>query len=247
MNVIPTQDVWFDDAATTVAALAKTVTAEVERSDDRHRRGHRVGRKGPSKHPAFPNRGRRTAPSVGRRQRRFRNWHAHRLDERAPLMVTTLLRLVGVDVKRLAREAAITIVLAILGAFVAMLSLSFGVVALYLWLELKLGIFAALGILGGTSALLAGALFAIAFLRGSRKPRTHTDDALRAVADPVQASAAAIAQAADEAVNGAANVVRYGSRQQIAGTIATAALIGWVLGRRYKGPRDRRSRGRAVR
>jgi hypothetical protein len=95
--------------------------------------------------------------------------------------------------------------------------------------------------------LLAGALFAIAFLRGSRKPRTHTDDVLRAVADPVQASAAAIAQAADEAVNGAANVVRYGSRQQIAGTIATAALIGWVLGRRYKGPKNRRSRGRAVR
>ena len=134
-----------------------------------------------------------------------------------------------------------------LGAFVAMLALTFGVVDLYLWLELKLGIFAALSILGGTSALLAGALFAIAFLRGSRKPRTHADDVLRAVADPVQASAAAIAQAADEAVNGAADVVRYGSRQQIAGTIATAALVGWVLGRRYKGPRNRRSRGRAVR
>jgi hypothetical protein len=162
-------------------------------------------------------------------------------------MVTTLLRLVGVDVKRLAREAAITIVLAMLGAFVAMLALSFSVVALYLWLELKLGIFAALSILGGTSALLAGALFAIAFLRGSRKPRTHTDDALRALADPVQGSTAAIAQAADEAVNGVANVVRYGSRQQIAGTIASAALVGWVLGRRYKGPRNRRSRGRTVR
>jgi hypothetical protein len=160
-------------------------------------------------------------------------------------MVTTLLRLVGVDVKRLARGAAITIVLAMLGAFVAMLALTFGVVALYLWLELKLGIFAALSILGGISALLAGALFAIAFLRGSRKPHTHTDDALRAVADPVQGSAAAIAQAADETMNGVANVVRYGSRQQIAGTIATAALIGWVLRRRYKGPRNRRSR-RAV-
>lgn len=147
-------------------------------------------------------------------------------------MVATLLRLVGIDVKRLAREAAITIVLAMLGAFVAMLALTFGVIDLYLWLELKLGIFAALGILGGTSALLAGALFAIAFLRGSRKPRTHTDDAFRATAGPVQASATAIAQAADEAVNGAANIVRYGSREQIASTIAAAVLIGWVLGRR---------------
>jgi hypothetical protein len=147
-------------------------------------------------------------------------------------MVATLLRLVGIDVKRLAREAAITIVLAMLGALVAMLALTFGVIDLYLWLELKLGIFAALGILGGTSALLAGALFAIAFLRGPRKPRTHTHDALRAAAGPVQASATAIAQAADEAVNGAANIVRYGSREQIASTIAAAVLIGWVLGRR---------------
>ena len=147
-------------------------------------------------------------------------------------MVTTLLRLVGIDVKRVAREATITIVLAMLGVFAAMLALTFGVVALYLWLELKLGIFAALSILGGASALLAGALFAIAFLRGSRKPRTRIDDALRVAAGPVQASAGAITQAADEAVNEAADIVRYGSRQQIAGTIATAALIGWVLGRR---------------
>jgi hypothetical protein len=56
---------------------------------------------------------------------------------------------------------------------------------------------------------------------------------LRAAADPVQASTAAIARAADEAMNGAANTVRNGSRQQIAGTIAVAALIGWVLGRRF--------------
>ena len=162
-------------------------------------------------------------------------------------MVATLLQLVGVDVKRLAREAAITIVLAMLGAFVAMLALIFGAVATYLWLELELGAFAALSILAGASALLASVLFVIAFLRGSRKPHTHTDDALRAVADPVQASAAAIAQAADEAVNEAANIVRYGSRQQIAGTIATAALFGWVFGRRYRSRGTGAPAGRAVR
>jgi type VI protein secretion system component VasK len=148
-------------------------------------------------------------------------------------MVATLLRLVGIDVKRLARETAITIVLAMLGTFAAMLALTFSFVALYLWLELKLGAITALGILGGTSALLAGVLFAIAFLRAPRKPRARAEDALRAAADPVQASTAAIARAADEAMNGAANTVRNGSRQQIAGTIAVAALIGWVLGRRF--------------
>jgi hypothetical protein len=148
-------------------------------------------------------------------------------------MVATLLRLMGIDVQRSARETAITIVLAILGAFAAMLALALCFAALYLWLEPKLGTIAALGILGGTSALLSGVLFAIAFLRGSRKPRARAADALRAAADPAQASAAAIVQAADEAVNGAADIVRTGSRQQIAGTVAVAALIGWVLGRRF--------------
>jgi hypothetical protein len=42
-----------------------------------------------------------------------------------------------------------------------------------LCLELTLGTIAALGILGGTLALLAGVLFAIAFLRGSHKPRAR--------------------------------------------------------------------------
>lgn len=148
-------------------------------------------------------------------------------------MVATLLRLVGIDLKRLARETTITIVLAMLGTFAAMLALTFSFVALYLWLELKLGAITALGILGGTSALLAGVLFAVAFLHASRKPRARAEGALRAAADPMQASTAAIAQAADEAVNGAADIVRNGSRQQIAGIVAVAALIGWVLGRRF--------------
>jgi hypothetical protein len=51
----------------------------------------------------------------------------------------------------LAQEAAITM-LAMLGAFVAMLALTFGVVDLYLWLELKLGIFAVFSRAGEVSA-----------------------------------------------------------------------------------------------
>jgi hypothetical protein len=148
-------------------------------------------------------------------------------------MVATLLRLLSIAVKRLAWDTAITILLAMLGAFAAILALTFGFVTLHLWLELELGAITALGILGGTSALLAGVLFAIAFWRGSRKPRVRTEDALGAKADPLKASTAAIARAADEAMNGAADIVRSGSRGQVAGTIAVAALIGWVLGRRF--------------
>ena len=147
-------------------------------------------------------------------------------------MISTLLGLVGIDLKRLAREAAITIVVAMFGAFAAIVALGLGTVALYLWLELKLGTFAALSILGVTSALLAIVLLVIAFGRTPRKPRYRVDDALRAAAAPAQASAAAFTGAADEAVNAAAEIVRNGSAQQIAGTIAMAALIGWLLGRR---------------
>jgi ElaB/YqjD/DUF883 family membrane-anchored ribosome-binding protein len=81
--------------------------------------------------------------------------------------------------------------------------------------------------------LLAAVLFAIAFLRGPRNPRAHAEDALRAAADPMKASTAAISRSVDEAVKGAADIVQNGSRQQIAATIAVAALIGWVLGRRF--------------
>jgi hypothetical protein len=65
------------------------------RSGDRHRRGRRIGREGSSKYPAFRIRGRRTAQSAGRRLRRIRIRHAHRNNERPPLTVATLLRLVA--------------------------------------------------------------------------------------------------------------------------------------------------------
>ena len=148
-------------------------------------------------------------------------------------MISTLMRLVGIDFKRLARDATIAIVLAMLGAFAAIVALTLGIVALYLWLELKLGTFAALSLLGGTSALLAIVLFVIAFRRTPRKAPDRSEDVLRAAADPVQASAAAFTGATNEAVNAAAEIVRTGSPQQIAGTIAVAALVGWLLGRRF--------------
>lgn len=143
-------------------------------------------------------------------------------------MIATLLRFAGIDLRRMAREAAVTLALIVFGAFAAILAFAFGFAALYLWLDELLGTFAALGILGGASALLAIVLFAVAFRRAPRKPGAYAADALRAA----PASAATFARTADEAVKGAAEIVGNGSRQQIIGTIAVAALIGWVLARR---------------
>lgn len=145
-------------------------------------------------------------------------------------MIATLLRFVGIDLKRLARDAAITVALAMAGVFAAILALALGCVALYLWLALELGTFAALGVLGGSAALLAIVLFAVAFWRAPRKPRAQAGDALRAPAVPD--SSAVLARTADEAMHGAAEIVRNGSGQQIAGTVAVAVLVGWLLARR---------------
>lgn len=147
-------------------------------------------------------------------------------------MVATLLRFVGIDIRRMAREAAVILALIVLGAFAAILAFAFGFAALYLWLDESLGTFAALGILGGAAALLAIVLFAVAFRRAPRKPRAYAEDALRPAADSTPASAATFARNADEAVKGIAEIIGNGSRQQIIGTIAVAALIGWMLGRR---------------
>ena len=146
-------------------------------------------------------------------------------------MVATLLRFVGIDIRRMAREAAVTLVLIVLGAFAAFLAFAFSFAALYLWLDESLGTIAALGILGGASALLAIVLFAVAFRRAPRKTPAYAEGALRSAGSAL-ASAATFARTADEAVKGITEIVSNGSRQQIIGTIAAAALIGWVLGRR---------------
>lgn len=145
-------------------------------------------------------------------------------------MVATLLRFVGIDLRRMAREAAVTLALIVLSAFAAVLAFTFGFALLYLWLDELLGTFAALGILSGASALLTIVLFAVAFWRAPRKPPAYAEDASRAAAGTT--AAAGFARTADEAVKGIAEIVGNGSRQQILGTIAVAALIGWVLGRR---------------
>lgn len=145
-------------------------------------------------------------------------------------MVATLLRFVGIDLRRIAQEAAVTLALVVIGAFAAILAFAFGFALLYLWLDELLGTFVALGILGGVSALLAVVLFAVAFWRAPRKPGAYAADALRAAAGP--ASTADFARTTDEAVKEIAEIVGNGSRQQIIGTIAMVALIGWLLGRR---------------
>jgi hypothetical protein len=141
-------------------------------------------------------------------------------------MISALLGLIGIDLKREVRELAVTIALAIAGAFLALLAIGIGLYALYLWLAQQLGVFPALAIVGVGSALLAIILFLIAF-RGRRRAKP----APRA-ANPIQSSAAAIAEATEQAVNDATDSIRGGSRKQMYTTILIAALAGMLLGRK---------------
>lgn len=140
-------------------------------------------------------------------------------------MISALLGLIGIDVKREVRDVALTITLALSGAFLAITAIAIGLRALYLWLEAQVGIFPALGILGVGSALLAIVLFFCAFRRRRARPITRS-------ANPLEASAAALAEATEQAVNDATDAVRHGSRKQMYTTILIAALAGMLLGRK---------------
>lgn len=141
-------------------------------------------------------------------------------------MLSTLLGLVGIDLKREVRGVVTMAVLALAGGFLAIVAIAIGLRALYLWLELQLGVFPALGILGGLSALAAIALFWIAFK--SRRPKPPPREK-----NPLNATAAALAEAGEQAMNEATDAVRNGSRKQMYSTILIAALAGLILGRKF--------------
>jgi hypothetical protein len=142
-------------------------------------------------------------------------------------MLGTLLSMVGFDLKSRVRSIATTAIFALAGAVLIALALAFGIAALYEWLKLQYGTLPALGILGGTWAVLGLVFFAIAFLRPKGRRR-------RAPAiNPLREPAAVIAQATEQAVDDAASLVREGSRKQVFGAVLVAVLTGFLIGRRF--------------
>lgn len=141
-------------------------------------------------------------------------------------MLSALLGLIGIDLKREVRNVAVTIALAASGAFLAILTIAIALRALYLWLEVQWGTFLALGILGALSAILAAVLFYVAFRSKRAKPPTRREN-------PLSASAAAMAEAGEQAMNEATDAVSKGSRKQMYSTLLIAVLAGLILGRRF--------------
>jgi len=143
-------------------------------------------------------------------------------------MLGTLLGMIGFDLKRQVRDLATTVICALVGAILIALALGFGIAALFEWLKLHYGTLPALGILGGTWAVLGIVFFCIAFLRPKGRRRRVV-----AAANPLQEPAAAIVQATEQAVDDATNLVRQGSRKQVFGALFVAVLTGFLIGRRF--------------
>jgi hypothetical protein len=140
-------------------------------------------------------------------------------------MLGSVLSLVGIDLKRQVRESVMTLVFALAGAILILLALGFGIAALHEWLERQYGLLPALGILGGAWAVLGLVFLMLAFLRP--KGRTRAAKSL-----PLHQPAAAIAQATEQAMHNATDVMREGSRKQVFGALVIAAVAGFLIGRR---------------
>jgi hypothetical protein len=195
-------------------------------------------------------------------------------------MLQALFRLLGVDLNRkLAeirgqigelkrsaisqateqlKETGLIVGFVLLGAVAALVTFIIALAALYHWVDIHEGAFAALGAVGLVTALLAALMFGLAFLRGKRKPASapvHLNPAvspppapgapvsLSAVLPPPPAGASffdvlthrfstRVATASDEAIDAAVHVMRTGSRPALFGTLAVVTLVGVLIGRR---------------
>jgi hypothetical protein len=194
-------------------------------------------------------------------------------------MLQTLFRLLGVDLNRKlaevrgqidelkrsaisqatqqVKETGLTVGFILGGAIAALLTFVVALVALYHWVDIHKGAFAALGVIGLVTALLAALMFALAFMRGKRPrapaivdrrpaaspPPSTATPLLVSVLPPPPPNASAfdvlthrfstrIAAAGDEAIDAAVHVVRTSSRPALFGTLAAVALVGVLIGRR---------------
>jgi hypothetical protein len=140
------------------------------------------------------------------------------------------------EIRRQGRYAALTATLAAAAALSALGAVVVGCIALYSWLAMRYGPSVALGALGGGFALLAFMLFVLAFARHRPKVRhapTLQSTRPATLANTFKQAGYGDAVAAGEQVSKMAiDTLRHGSRQALFGTLALAAVVGLIVGRR---------------
>jgi hypothetical protein len=143
---------------------------------------------------------------------------------------------VRAEIGRQARYTALTAGFALMAALAGAGAIVVGFIALYTWIEMHQGPLVALAVVGGILGLLALILFALAFAR--RRPRPVPSPPLQSTQPSMLAATLkqdthgdAMA-AAEHAMAVATDTLRHGSRQQLFGALALAAVAGLILGRR---------------
>jgi Putative Actinobacterial Holin-X, holin superfamily III len=143
---------------------------------------------------------------------------------------------VKTEVGRQGRYAALTAALVAVAALSALGAIVVGCVALYWWLATRYSPYLAFAVLGGGFALLAFILFVLAF--GRHRPKVRSAPALQSarpatLINSLKQAGYGDAIAAGEQVSKMANDnLRHGSRQTLFGTLALAAVVGLIVGRR---------------
>jgi hypothetical protein len=160
------------------------------------------------------------------------------------------------------KETGLMVGFAFAGAVAAIATFIIVLVALYRWVGMYKGPFAALTAVGLVLALLAAVMFVLAFGRRSRKPASVVVDRRLAASPPPPSPqpmsavlsaalpslrpnaslfdvlthrfSARAAGAGDEAIDAAVHIMRTGSKSALFGTLAVVALVGVLLGRRYR-------------
>lgn len=140
------------------------------------------------------------------------------------------------EVGRQLRYTALTGALEAFAALAAVGAIVVGLIALYRWLATQTDPFIALGIIGGGLLLLGLILLALAFIR--RRPRPALRPRLQ-IAQPAallstfsQGRRGKLIAGSMPPLQLAAETLRHGSRAEFLGTLALAAVIGLLIGRR---------------
>ena len=147
------------------------------------------------------------------------------------------------EIKRQVAEASITIGLALGGLVLMVFTLIVALVALYMWVEMHHGAFPALGVVGLTTAILGAILFTLAASRGGKRAgptlrasstarRSHSAPSASLVDDLTRDLAGRTAAATSEALDSVSEAVRKSPTPVVLATVAAAAVIGLLIGRR---------------
>jgi hypothetical protein len=142
------------------------------------------------------------------------------------------------EVRRQTRHTALIGALAAVAALAALGAIIAGLIALYLWLSIELGPFAALGMIGGGLLILALILFA--FVSTWQRPRLASRPQLL-LAQPAAligtfrsgADGTRIASQEDT-LKLVSDTMRQSPPAALLGVLLIAAVVGVVTGRRFK-------------